>query len=65
MPAIFDRELRRLLREAGCTFVRSGKGSHQIWHSSITRRRFPVPVRIVSRHTANGVLQQAGLPKAF
>jgi Holliday junction resolvase len=30
MPATFDRELRRLLREAGCTFVRAGKGSHQI-----------------------------------
>lgn len=24
-----------------------------------------VPVGIVSRHTANGVLEQAGLPKAF
>lgn len=65
MPATLDRELRRLLRDAGCTFVRAGKGSHEIWHSPITSRRFPVPVGIVSRHTANGVLQQAGLPKAF
>jgi predicted RNA binding protein YcfA (HicA-like mRNA interferase family) len=65
MPETFDRELRRLLREAGCTFVRPGKGSHEIWHSPITGRRFPVPVGIVSRHTANGVLRQAGLPKAF
>jgi predicted RNA binding protein YcfA (HicA-like mRNA interferase family) len=65
MPATFDRELRRLLRAAGCTFVRGGKGSHQIWQSPITGRRFPVPVRIVSRHTANAVLEQAGLTKAF
>jgi predicted RNA binding protein YcfA (HicA-like mRNA interferase family) len=65
MPASFDRELRRLLREAGCTFVRSGKGSHEIWQSPITGRRFPVPIGILSRHTANGVLQQAGLPKVF
>jgi hypothetical protein len=65
MPADFDRELRRLVDSAGCTLVRSGKGSHQIWHSPITMRRFPVPIGIVSRHTANGVLQQAGLPKAF
>jgi hypothetical protein len=50
---------------AGCIFVRAGKGSHQIWYSPITERRFPVPVGIVSRHTANGVLEQAGLPKAF
>jgi predicted RNA binding protein YcfA (HicA-like mRNA interferase family) len=54
-----------LLVRAGCTFVRAGKGSHQIWDSPITKRRFPVPVGIVSRHTANGVLEQAGLPKAF
>lgn len=65
MPATFDGELRRLLRRAGCTFVRAGKGSHEIWYSPITDLRFPVPVGIVSRHTANGVLQQAGLPKAF
>ena len=65
MPATFDRELRRLLVRVGCTFVRAGKGSHQIWDSPITRRRFPLPVGIVSRHTANGVLEQAGLPKAF
>jgi hypothetical protein len=30
-----------------------------------TDRRFPVPVGIVSRHTANAILSQAGLPKAF
>jgi predicted RNA binding protein YcfA (HicA-like mRNA interferase family) len=65
MPATFDRELRRLLRAAGCEFVRTGKGSHEIWSSPITKRRFPVPIGIVSRHTANGVLSQAGLPKAF
>ena len=65
MPATFDRELRRLLTRAGCMFVRRGKGSHEIWYSPITKRRFPIPVGIVSRHTANGVLEQAGLPKAF
>jgi predicted RNA binding protein YcfA (HicA-like mRNA interferase family) len=65
MPATFDRDLSRLLVRAACTFVRAGKGSHQIWQSPITGRRFPVPVGIVSRHTANGVLEQAGMPKAF
>jgi hypothetical protein len=53
------------LTQAGRMFVRAGKGSHQIWYSPLTGRRFPVPVGIVSRHTANGVLDQAGLPKAF
>jgi hypothetical protein len=45
--------------------ARQGKGSHEIWHSPITRRNFPVPIGIPSRHTANAVLRQAGLPKAF
>jgi predicted RNA binding protein YcfA (HicA-like mRNA interferase family) len=65
MAQDFDRELRRLLERAGCRFERSGKGSHQIWYSPIPKRRFPVPVGIVSRHTANGVLKDAGLPKTF
>jgi predicted RNA binding protein YcfA (HicA-like mRNA interferase family) len=63
--ADFDRELIRLLEDAGCVFVRAGKGSHQIWYSPISKRNFPVPVGIVSRHTANGVLKDAGLPKYF
>jgi hypothetical protein len=63
--ATFDREPRRLLDATGCRYVRSGKGSDQIWHSPITQRNFAVPIGIVSRHTANGVLKDAGLPKSF
>ena len=65
MAPQFDRALRDLLRTAGCVLVRQGKGSHEIWHSPITMRNFPVPVGIASRHTANAILRQAGLPKAF
>jgi predicted RNA binding protein YcfA (HicA-like mRNA interferase family) len=65
MAPQFDRALRELLREGGCTFVRQGKGSHEIWHSPITGRNFAVPVQIPSKHTANAILRQAGLPKAF
>jgi hypothetical protein len=65
MAPQFDRPLRDLLRAAGCTMVRQGKGSHEIWHSLITKRNFAVPVGIPSRHTANAILRQAGLPKAF
>jgi predicted RNA binding protein YcfA (HicA-like mRNA interferase family) len=65
MAPQFDKPLRDLLRAAGCTLVRQGKGSHEIWHSPITKRNFPVPVGIASRHTANAILRQAGLPKAF
>jgi predicted RNA binding protein YcfA (HicA-like mRNA interferase family) len=65
MAPQFDRALRELLRTAGCILVRQGKGSHEIWHSPITKRNFPVPVGVASRHTANAILRQAGLPKAF
>jgi predicted RNA binding protein YcfA (HicA-like mRNA interferase family) len=61
----FDRPLRDRLREAGCALVRQGKGSHEIWHSPLTKVNFAVPVGIPSRHTANAILRQAGLPKAF
>jgi len=49
----------------GCRFERPGKGDHELWYSSITEVRFTVDVTIKSRHTANGVLKQAGLPKKF
>jgi hypothetical protein len=65
MAPQFDRALRDKLRAAGCTFVRQGKGSHEIWYSPITKRNFPVRVGIASRHTANAILRQAGLAKGF
>ncbi|MGI8526560.1 MAG: type II toxin-antitoxin system HicA family toxin [Pseudolabrys sp.] len=65
MAPQFDRALRELLHAASCTLVRQGKGSHEIWHSPVTKRNFPVPIGIPSRHTANAILRQAGLPKAF
>jgi predicted RNA binding protein YcfA (HicA-like mRNA interferase family) len=57
--------LRELLRRNGCEFVRQGKGDHEIWYSPKSGRRFPVDRHVKSRHTANGVLKQAGLEKAF
>jgi hypothetical protein len=49
----------------GCRFVRQGKGDHEIWYSHISGKTFPADKTILSRHTANGVLKQAGIPKAF
>lgn len=65
MAAQFDRALREKLRAAGCVLARQGKGSHEVWYSPVTKRNFPVPVGIASRHTANAILRQAGLPKDF
>ena len=58
-------ELKKLLKAAGCRFMRSGKGDHDIWFSPITKLNFVVDAKIKSRHTANAVLRQAGLPNHF
>lgn len=63
--ADFSPELKRLLQAAGCGCERPGKGDHDIWVSPITGVRFPVDSKIKSRHTANAVLKQAGMPKKF
>lgn len=63
--AEFYRDLVRILQAKGCYVVRDGKGSHQIWYSPISKRTFTVPRTTKSRHSANDVLKQAGLEKAF
>lgn len=63
--ADYAAKLKELLAKKGCYFERHGKGDHDIWYSPITDRRFPVDSKIKSRHTANGVLKQAGLDKEF
>ena len=61
----YSPEVKRILLKNGCSFVRHGNGDHDMWYSPITDRRFPVDGKIKSRHTANGILKRAGLPKAF
>jgi hypothetical protein len=61
----FTPELKRLLSKSGCYFERAGKGDHEIWYSPRMEVNFVVDSKIKSRHTANAVLKQAGLPKQF
>jgi predicted RNA binding protein YcfA (HicA-like mRNA interferase family) len=61
----FGPQVRRLLADAGCEFVRHGRGDHDVWRSPLREKPFTVPTKIKSRHTANGILKDAGLPKAF
>jgi hypothetical protein len=65
MPVSLTPELKKILLDAGCSFERQGKGDHEIWYSPISNPRFVVDGAIKSRHTANAVLKQAGLPKVF
>jgi hypothetical protein len=61
----FTGEVKDLLHKAGCSFDRQGSGDHEVWYSPISDRKFTVDNKILSRHTANATLKQAGLKKAF
>jgi HicA-like toxin of HicAB toxin-antitoxin system len=61
----FTPEVKRILNLHGCVSIRRGKGDHEIWFSPITKRNFPVDSKILSRHTANGIMKQAGISHHF
>jgi predicted RNA binding protein YcfA (HicA-like mRNA interferase family) len=61
----YGKEVREILAAQGCTFVRHGRGDHDIWRSPHVEKPFTVPVNIDSRHTANKIMKDAGLPKCF
>jgi hypothetical protein len=65
MSTSFTPALKEILLDAGCELQRQGKGDHEVWYSPITERNFAVDDKIKSRHTANAILKQAGLPKNF
>jgi predicted RNA binding protein YcfA (HicA-like mRNA interferase family) len=61
----FAPDVKRILKENGCYWVRAGKGDHEIWYSPKSNRNITVDAKILSRHTANGILKDAGLKKEF
>ena len=63
--AWFEKKVRDELIKHGCSFVRRGKGDHDIWHSPLTNQNFPVDGKIKSRHIANAVMRQAGINHRF
>lgn len=63
--AEYEKKVREILRESGCSFLRRGKGDHDIWYSPITDRNVTVDTKIKSRHTANAILKQSGIRYKF
>ena len=63
--AEYEKRVRELLDQNGCTFVRRGKGDHDIWYSPINGRYFTVDGKIKSRHTANAIMKQSGIDHHF
>ena len=59
--AEYEKRVRDILSQNGCSFLRRGKGDHDIWFSPITNRHVTVYTKIKSRHTANAILKQSGI----
>ena len=60
----YEAQLKRLLGEHGWSFCRSGKGSHEIW-TKVGKNPQTLPKDCKSRHLANKILKQCGIPHKF
>ena len=63
--AEYEKEVREILKQNRCVFVRRGKGDHDIWYSPISKRNVTVDTKIKSRHTANAIMKQCGIGFRF
>ena len=63
--AEYEKRVREILKDNNCGFVRRGKGDHDIWHSPINHKNFPVDTVIKSRHVANLIMKQSGIKYHF
>lgn len=54
-----------LLRESGFAYSHNAKGSHEKWVHPVRGVAILLPRNLYSRHTANGILKDAGIQKKF
>ena len=59
--ADYTKQVKKILKAHGCTFVRYGKGDHERWYSPITNENFSIDGKIESRVSANKQLKDAGI----
>jgi len=59
--ADYTRKVKKILSDNGCRFVRQRKGDHSVWFSPINNQNFSVDGKIISRHSANETLKDAGI----
>jgi len=59
--ADYTRQVKKILSDNGCYFVRHGKGDHSTWYSPILNRPFTVDGSITKRTSANKTLKSAGV----
>jgi predicted RNA binding protein YcfA (HicA-like mRNA interferase family) len=58
----YYEQVIKILKAHGYTLLRQS-GSHQIWRNS--HRAQTVSTNCLSRHTANGIMKQAGISHRF
>ena len=63
MASNYYKQVVDAVREQGFRRIRQGKGSHEIWSRASTERKLSIPGKLRSRHTANGILKDAGCSK--
>ena len=59
--ADYTRQIKKILTDNGCYFMRRGKGDHENWYSPILNRPFTVDRSIKKRTSANKTLKSAGI----
>lgn len=57
----YYRDIIQRLKDADWEFQRNGKGSHEIWWHPDTGKSLTIPRDCQKRHTANGILKDAGI----
>lgn len=60
MAETFYQIVTRELKDLGFSYEKAAKGSHEKWMSRTTGKTLILPRRLRSRHTANGILKEAG-----
>ena len=57
----YTKQVKKILRDNKCYFVRNGKGDHEIWYSPIKGGTFSIDGKIRERISANEQLKDAGI----
>ena len=55
----YEKKVIAILKREGFSKERNPRGSHVIWSNSVIE--VSVPAKIRKRHTANGILKEAGI----
>lgn len=59
----FYKTVRTIISQLGYEYLTNAKGSHEKWRSRETGKIILLPRHLLSRHTANAILKEAGSDK--